>query len=470
MYRWQGYELRRASAQLRGWLQQPWKRNRTRAYWLKSVIAIVLGVIVGYLGSERHWWLAWRYEVSRAVQVLQPRQHAKLTTLVAIEDDEFWRGPLERRTPLKRDYLATLVRKVAQCGPSVIALDFRMWSPVVEDASENYYNTKWDNRRYGDETSALVKSIKDVVARGATRVVIPVGIMLSKGKLAVMPSVLEGLRLQAGKIARGDISLPVDYRQVLTVEQMRSENIPSFALAAAGLFAPNLLSKFKPGEIRYNVRFLEPEDFDSVSYHQDVPLLGSDCENKIRNKIVVVAGAWHLLALGHGEVADVRADTPMGPFVGAQYLHANYIEALLDDRARSQVPTIVAFIVEVGASIWIAVLLAGGGAPHPSESAAKPEPIVQARWRFLAIFDARHRRLGRYMTAGAISCGLLFVTYIFAQNLGLYADFFFPAVFVFLHAWWHDWSELTQSEVRLRQVEVKLAAAEAELTKLRPPA
>jgi CHASE2 domain-containing sensor protein len=409
-------------------------RSRPLGYWTRTAGAIVLGVGLGELANEHHVGLPWRYEVSRAVQLLQPRQAPLWTTVVLIEDDEYWRGSLARRVPIHRDYLAGLVRAVANCDPSVIALDFNLRSPVVTGDLRDRYGILRDNRAYAPETATLAAAIEEV--RHKTKVVLP--LTVSPDKESVEPNVLDIVPSVTGAVARGTIILPYDYRQVLTAETIGGRPVLSFALAAADLARPGLAAQYAPDQYRYDLSFIPPEEFKPLSYREDGGFPTPDECQRIRHRVVAVGAAWHSGAYNLGTVIDTRDSTPMGHGLGAVYLLANYIEALLGGRARPLLPSFVAGAVEVGASIWIALILAGGG----------------------------QRRLRKYASAAGIGLLLIFLTYICAQNLGLFADFFFPAVIVFLHAWWDDWRELKAAAAKLGSTEARLAEAEAQLRRL----
>lgn len=414
-------------------------RSRPLGYWTRTAGAILIGLAVGELAQERHLGMPWRYEVSRAVQALQLRQAPpRWTTVVLIEDDEYWRGSLARRVPIHRDYLAGLVRAVARCDPSVIALDFNLRSPLVTGELRDRFGTVGDNHAYVPETAALAGAIEEVRkdVRHKTKVVLPLTVRPDKSD--VEPSVLDAVPSVPGAVARGTIILPYDYRQVLTFEKIGGRPVPSFAMAAADLASPGLAAQYPAGQYRYDLSFIPPERFKPISYREDGGFPTPEECDKIRHKVVVVGAAWHSGAYNLGEVIDVRDSTPMGHAVGAVYLWANDIEALLDGRARPLLPSFVAGAVEVAASIWIALILAGSG----------------------------QGRLRRYASAAGIGLLLIFLTYICAQNLGLFADFFFPAVIVFLHAWWDDWRELKAAAARLGATEARLAEAEARLRRL----
>jgi CHASE2 domain-containing sensor protein len=427
---------------------------KPRSYWIKSLAVILLGVSIGALAGEHHVGLPWRYELSRLVQRLQPRQRARWTIPVLIEDDEYWRGSLARRSPIRRDYLARLVRTLSRCQPSVIALDFILRAPVVTGDLHDRFGTLRDNRDYTGETAQLVAAVREVSR--STPIVLPITLDQANN---VEPTIVDEVPESPGSVRRGNINLPWDYREVPTYDTSRPRNVPSFALATAGFVNASLLAKFQPGAFPYDLTFVDPNDFQPVSY-REAPQFPSSAEcSLMSHKILLVGAGWHSRAYQEGEIVDVRHDTPMGPSVGALYLHANYIEALLDDRAGSLIPTPVAVAIEIGSAALIAFTLAGPG--HSPEGSSSGEDIAQ-----VAAAAPSRRRLRKYGVALAVAIALLFLTYVFIQNLRLYAEFFFPAFFLFLHAWWDDWRELSDEAAKSKATEARLAIAQAKLASL----
>jgi len=439
---------RRHWLRLRGWLRATSFLKRTKAYWLKSLAAIFAGVAFGHWMIEHDVGLPLRYEVSRLVQQLQPRQDSQRTTLVLIADDEFWRGSLARRIPIHRDYLATLIRVVASCDPSVIALDFKLRSPVFTGTLQDRYGTVRDNRDYIRETAKLAETLMEISR--TTPVVLPIS--KSDDQRFVEPSVLDKVPENPGHLVRGNITLPWDYRQIPTSETIGARRVNSLALSTAAILKPELLSKFTPDkEDPYDLAFIAPKDFPTV-YYREVTGFPSEqeCWQKIRHRVVIVGGAWHATAYQTGDLDDLRKDTPIGP-VAALYLHANYAEALLEGRARGFIGDRVTTMFEILSSVLIALVLAANAVPTTGSTPQRPKgerPLLR-----LKNFAMRHLHTVKYASAVAMAVLLLFLTYLCAQNFNLYADFCFPGAFVFLHALWHDWEELKADQRKLRTLE-----------------
>lgn len=280
-----------ALGSLSNWWHESSVHGRSHAYWIKSLAAISVGVVLGHWLTEQDVGLPLRYQVSRLVQIFRPREYAQRTTLVLIADDEFWRGSLARRLPLRRDYLANLIRTVANCDPSAIAIDLKLRSPVITGALSDRFGTIRDNHDYTGETHQLEKAIMEISPQ--TPVVIPVS--KSEDQTFVEPSVLDDLPSQPGHLMRGNISLPWDYRQVPTSELIGDRRVDSFALSTAATLRPELLSSFPPErDFPYDLAFIAPADFPTVYYREGSGFPNQqECWQKIRHHVVVVGSAWH---------------------------------------------------------------------------------------------------------------------------------------------------------------------------------
>ena len=139
----------------------------------------------------------------------------------------------------------------------------------------------------------------------------------------------------------GNINLPTDKRQIPLVTVTADSDGPSesLALAAVTAYEDAIDRKPKTRDKQRIVSAVRDDEFVFASFipesnFQKIPIqqLFNGLENALRlcrGRIVIIGGNWHS-DLGHGERVDTY-ETPVGPMAG-MYLHANYIEALLDDR------------------------------------------------------------------------------------------------------------------------------------------
>ena len=123
---------------------------------------------------------------------------------------------------------------------------------------------------------------------------------------------------------------------------------------------------------------------------------------KIAHRVVIIGGQWHALAEGRGLWNDWRV-TPFGPMSGA-VLNANWVEALLDRRISPAMPEWLAQCLEIFAAVLVAMILG----------------LEISRWRQLGL-------------STILALLMIFISYVSAQNFGIFFDFFLPAVLVALH-------------------------------------
>ena len=109
-----------------------WKL-RTRRYWALAAASIALGVVLGHYLSSHDEWLEARYSVYGLMQETNwKKPYVQHTFVVTIDDDDYWKGDFNRRTPIRRDLLVVIVSRLADAQARVIAVDFDLRSPVPD--------------------------------------------------------------------------------------------------------------------------------------------------------------------------------------------------------------------------------------------------------------------------------------------------------------------------------------------------
>src|SRR3990172_274078 len=122
----------------------------------------------------------------------------------------------------------------------------------------------------------------------------------------------------------------------------------------------------------------------------------------LASKIVLVGAGWNRFAFGRGGTVD-GYETPVG-WISGVYLHANYIEALLDSR-----------VYKPSSRMFTEVL------------------IFLCTLVFAMQFALDIRPLNKVMFV-IISCLILFfLSYVFWQNLGIFFDWFVPVILLSVH-------------------------------------
>lgn len=370
----------------------PLKKKGWR-HWLVAVVLGVLGIYLGrWLGHEDIWIEA-RYRIYYALQSLVPHEpRPKSTAVVLIGDDEYWKGELARRSPIKRDYLAKLVRALAAANAAVIALDFDMRSPTPDGTLVN-------NADYERETAVLVDAIKAASRNARIVLPAPLGRDRSTGFYVLESDIFAGANFDPSRVRKGYINLPHDLRQIPYLP-VRERAVESFSLAVVRSFDEQALKYLPESESLPYGSYIKREQFPVVYAGQ--VLSGAADLKPFAHKIVLIGGAWSRFAHGRGAEIDSYF-TPVG-WVPGVFIHANFVEAVLDSRTFPALSEGVQLALEIFAVALIAV-----------------------------VFGLDLRARTKLKWAAILLGGLLVLSYFFWQNLGVFFDFFIPIVLLSGH-------------------------------------
>ncbi|MFY9826634.1 MAG: CHASE2 domain-containing protein [Thermoanaerobaculia bacterium] len=343
---------------------------------------IFLGVCLGRVCEHKEMALRARYAIYQAMLHLAPQKaRASRTALVMIGDAEF-RGELGGRSPIRRDYLAKLIRAVDAADAQLIAIDFRLEMPPQAEDGE------------------LLAAIEEVSARRP--IVLPVTLAETRdGDYQKLPQLYSKSRF-SNAVRIGHIQVFED-RRPIPVGLRLADGTPldSFAEAIVRLVDPSVLSGFEDAEDPPFATFVRRNDVLVVSASSVLRGEYTGPLGALRSKIVIVSGDWEVDALGHRHVDD--QPSPAGVIPGSM-VQANYVEALLGTRSYRELDENVALVLEV--------ILAG----------------------LLAVLFERSRGWKKLSVALGL-CGLtLFVGYVLLENAGLYYDFYWPVILLALHA------------------------------------
>jgi CHASE2 domain-containing sensor protein len=406
-------------------------RKKGLWYWVIVVALLVSGTQIGIWLGERYVWIRLRYSIYGAIQnATRVTQAAKFTALVLIDDDEYWKGDLARRVPLKRDYLACLLLALSKGEPTAIALDIDLRSPVPERGTEEL-------EPYRVETEFLLDTIKEV-SQGR-RVILATTAIGDETGYSVSPNIFDEYNFDKKRVTHGYVTLPRDLRQVpLSVPtKNRGEKEDSFAGAIAKTRAAPLVSAIEQYEHRgfpYG-SFYRPDEFTTIFASKVWDASEQELKDLVQGRIVIVGGAWHM-----GSYKGPRQDyegaidlhfTPAGNIPGA-FVHANYVEALLSGVVHQQLPETIALIIEVLCSLAVAVVFALEG--------------------------SLRRKFGRVLL---LSLVLVVISYFSWQNLGLFFDFFIPIVLLSIHA---PIEQLRETRAEMRELREQVKKLEAKNT------
>src|SRR5690348_1684556 len=114
-------------------LRNTWEQVCRKAFrhWIVAASLTIGGAVLGHAISQSNLWVGVRYAVYQRVMDathIHGRLYPKRTAIVFIGDDQYWTGDLGGRSPIKRDYIARLIDKIAAADPAAIAIDFDLRS------------------------------------------------------------------------------------------------------------------------------------------------------------------------------------------------------------------------------------------------------------------------------------------------------------------------------------------------------
>jgi CHASE2 domain-containing sensor protein len=393
-------------------------------------------VMAGHHLSHSDLWVDLRARIFQATTALgRPPLYPQRTIAVLLDDDDYWsdaplaggapgvRDALAGRVPTNRAYLARLITKLDAANVSVIALDFDLRSPRpgTDDFSE-----------YKPETDELIAAIRQACAH-KKQIVLASSLTEASGEYAEVPSVYDSANLDSACVHKGYIQLPYDMRRLPgAVTLANGQQLDSFSLAATRAVDPVAYSRVIDDQetvFPYS-RFITDAAFRDPSQEQSIftgrEILAADADKlaaKLVTRIVVIGADWHSLAWNQGPYVD-RHNSPGGLLAGT-LLHANYIEAMVQDGMLRPFPDNVAEILDV----VLVLLLSCLGLLE-----------IHVLWKWAGV--------------AAVFLVVLVGSYLFLQTFGLFLDVFFPLIILGLHAVYEHLSEWRRAAHELAAKEV----------------
>jgi CHASE2 domain-containing sensor protein len=376
-------------------------RSKGIAHWLTVLVLTAVGTWIGHWVGQKQTWVDVRYWIYQktfdAARIRGPL-YPKRTALVLIGDEEYWMGELAGRAPIKRDYLAKLVEKLDAADVAVIALDFDFRSPVPDGAMIEHPD-------YRAETRRLAAALKTVASRRPVILPATVGVD-DQGYYVERTTIFSNFDFGASRVSRGYIQLPYDLRRApVGLELNTGETLDSFALAMVGAVDATARQRIAADgmDALPFASYMTESDFAGTT-PEDAKLFSSSAilngdptvlRKNLGARIVIVGGAWSSLAYGTGKRVDMHP-SPAGSMPGV-FLHANYVEAILNDRTYRPLSDKLVMALEIALVLGVAVILA------------------------LSMGTLR-----TFTLVSAVCVGFVFVSYFFLQNLGMFFDFFVP--------------------------------------------
>jgi CHASE2 domain-containing sensor protein len=355
------------------------KRKRL-SYWISALLVFALTFAMSKMSYEFV-----RLDKVRAAYFQYLLDHGprspkpKFVRIILIDDDEYWNGDPAGRVPLNREYLARIVDGLVAANTPVIALDVdaRLPNPGSMEIPS----------AYKQETCKLIAAIKKGAAAGS-KFVLATPIAFDEKERYIRDSDIyqsnglcerrnqpipaqrscdiDFVPQEKANITCGYIALPYDILAIPgPIELAGGDKLDSFALAVARAKDPALVDDalWQDGEtVRYG-SYISESKFDKYKARfSAAELLNSPGKINLQHAAVIVGANWSTYAVGRGPRIDLHP-TPIGKMPGA-LLHANFAEAVLDERSVWAAPESVMEILEVMFSIVALVLLASIATPR----------------------------------------------------------------------------------------------------------
>jgi len=394
-------------------------------YWAGWVISIAIALWAGPRIEHSDLLMGPRFRFSDLIDRLSPRPvKAHSTALVEIRDAEFWGPVLHSARPISRGYIARLVYSVAFYRPAVVVLDFDLSSPTPDSGPLDF-------KEYQPEDEQLLRAIED--ATRICKLVLPLRLRCASAAPGACDAGFVPVPTpfyqagQGGMITWGYLNLPDDVRSApqlaLVSDGRRLMTYPSLALAAARARSNSISTP--RGEDLPHISFIAPHDFDDRRFSSGQLLAAFDGKihragippqyqddaatpdqrrlfNSLNSQIVIIGASFHRETRDGGPLEDSHL-TPVGDLPGCE-IHANYIEAMLDERA---IPSL-SHTALTGIELTITVLLT-------------------------LILLAPASGLRKFVIVCLALLALFVIAYFSSIALGLFVEALLPAVLVAAH-------------------------------------
>jgi hypothetical protein len=336
--------------------------------------------------------------------------------VVAIDDNEFWRGEPGGVRPLDRRYLANLLTKIAAADPTVIGLDVGLETNTPNKAPE------WE--ALPPAATYFLTTLHTIVR--TCPLVLPRTI---EGKPPFHPEydLFDATPFPDDAfVAYGHTNCALDLRQIPTRVIMENGRLlDSFALAVTRTVVRDVRAELNDPREPWPYSFFLPNSAFApknapvgpdglLTAHAVLAATPTEVRKWLRHQVVIVGGTWHATPHG-GDLQDGHA-TPIGNLPGV-LVHANYVQSLLWD-AMYAMPHAWRLSIEVLLSLAISIVF-----------------LRARRWR-------------RLLLVLAMLITVVLLTWVFSAAIGIFFDMVVPIAFVGVHAIWEGASETLRLDFR----------------------
>ncbi len=329
-------------------------RAKGLRYWALAGAFIVAGMILSYVIERGDLYLELSYGAYQQLQRTSPFEmdHALNVVFVAVGDDEFWKGELEQRIPIKRDYLARLVAALDQADPWVLGIDFTLRSPVAEGGLV-------ETPAYAGETAKLIAAVEAF----RNHIVLPAtvneyGYDRGTDSYPLDSSIFGSYKFANPRVRQGYLNIPHDIRTIpLTVPITGTgATLPSFSQVIADILDPRNRGNRRSHAALFG-GFMPTTGFVTIPAGEVLKNPAGSWRERIQHHTVLIGSFAHEDADGRGPYRD-SFGSPLGDMVPGVVVHANYVEALISGHVYAVSPAMVSHLFEAALSIAVAVLFA----------------------------------------------------------------------------------------------------------------
>ncbi len=382
--------------------------------WIVFAGLLAIAIYAGNRLSSSTFWIDARAKIYQTFTVLGRNDRLpQRTAVVLLDDTDYWTQTatdpaspeLAGRAPTNRAYLARIIDALVEAHVGLIVLDIDLRSP-------NSLDDEYDLPEYKNEDDVLFQSIRNACAHNH-QIVLTSELVSHNRTLSVARNIYDKAGFPPSCVHQGYIELPRDMRRVpATLSLDSNPEVDSLSLAAVKAVDPGA---YEVGAAEGEKDFPYSEFLPLSRFHSSGPgqtqFTGREFQSpdqaaltaKLLDRIVLIGADWHTLAFGQGPYAD-RHPTPAGDVPGV-ILHANYIEAALQNGIHPAFPEGLAIALEV--LLVLALSLLG---------------MLEIHWAW---------KWGAVLLS---SLGVIIFCYLLLRTFGLVLDFFFPLIFLGLHS------------------------------------
>jgi CHASE2 domain-containing sensor protein len=334
-------------------------------HWAWAGALIVVGEFFSDSLADREPLLSIRYTAYQLFQNHGPREvKSRYTAVVPIDDAAFYHGGFTPSSPIDHALLAALISKVALHNPAVIVLDFDLSTgdeavvtPVTLPNGTTVNLHEYKER--APKALKLASAIDDAASKRPFVLSEEIDEAGVADKWVRLRDVYEDYPFQnEKKIRKAHIRLDTDARKVPQAAELENgESVPSISITAAEAHNSSAAGA-ESSHAESFAAFLTVAKIPTVTasdlLKENPGGLDQAISATLDHRVVLIGGSWNVAGdRRKGQTVDTH-NTPVGEMPGV-YVHANYIESLLDSRLLKNSGTVV---VEVFLAVLSALALA----------------------------------------------------------------------------------------------------------------